>query len=303
MQSARKEKVGYLGAATPDSHDTTTFGYMAAEKHFASHLDEVEFVSFPSHPAICEAVGKKKIRFGVVAAENVADGIVHEVVQTLEEANRHYGVHIAAEVVQPIEMLYLGKCADIVLPVRLLSKDVALRQCKRFVESLHARGVVTEYTTSTGDAARLASQDATIACLASSRAEQEYGLERIGGSGNVADSPNNMTRFWVLNKEYGDRSGQDKSCFLINLQQNQPGALCRALEYFARHGCNLLIVYPIPIPGKPWEYTFLVEFEGHIDDEAIDSSWQELHNSGLCLSGPTFLGSYPSVASNIHVLA
>ncbi|OIO50015.1 MAG: hypothetical protein AUJ34_00080 [Parcubacteria group bacterium CG1_02_41_12] len=301
MNTAEKIKVGYLGATTESGPDTTTFGYIAAEKHFVDQRDDVEFVNLSSHRSICEAVGKKTIRFGVVAIENVIDGMVNETVRALEEAHGHYGAQIAGETVVPIELFFLSKDGN--TRPNVVSHEKALGQCSRFVSHLKENGTMVETRNSTGEAAYAASQNSELACIASSRAEEVYNLKRIGDTGNIVDNLNSMTRFWILNKEYGDQSGHDKSCFLVNLEQARVGAFHDTLECFAEHGCNLLIAYPISIPGKLWEYTFLLEYEGHINDEKMEGAWQELRNSGLCLNPPTFLGSYPSVTSNIYVPA
>lgn len=309
MQRDQKQKVGYLGVTPKNGPpDTTTFGYMAAEKYFADQNDAVEFVNRPSHEAICKAVGRKEIWAGVVAVENVIHGMVNETVRAVEEVHGHYGVQIAGEVVLPIELFYMGQDANLE-PKRVLSHNVAVSQCSRFTTELSKKGLVVETIQadgktpiSTGEAALEASQNGELACIASRRAEEVYGLQRIGNTGNIVDNPNSMTRFWVISKDHGDPTGHDKSCFLINLEQVFVGALYQTLGCFAMHGCNLLVAYPISIPGKLWEYTFLLEFEGHINDDRIDGAWQDLRRSGLCLN-PIFLGSYSSVTTNITVPA
>ncbi|KKW22655.1 MAG: hypothetical protein UY88_C0015G0012 [Parcubacteria group bacterium GW2011_GWA1_54_88] len=58
---------------------------------------------------------------------------------------------------------------------------------------------------------------------------------------------------------------------------------------------NLLCVYPLPIIDRPWEYNFLLEFSGHIDDPEIHEDLENFMYSGLSLMPARFLGSYPSV--------
>ena len=40
-----KKRIGYLSPKTTLGPDKTTFGYMAAEKHFSVQRDEVEFIN------------------------------------------------------------------------------------------------------------------------------------------------------------------------------------------------------------------------------------------------------------------
>jgi chorismate mutase/prephenate dehydratase len=63
------------------------------------------------------------------------------------------------------------------------------------------------------------------------------------------------------------------------------------LEPFAKHGVNLTAVQSRPMKGKPWEYLFFVDLEGHLEDasmqRALDDAAQFAHSHKL-------LGSYPA---------
>jgi len=98
-------KVGYLGP------NMSTFGYMAAEKFFLKTKEErkVEFVPYKTHEDVCLAVGKKEVNYGVVAIENVIDGVVTETIRAVEDVDGHLGLKVWAEVVVPIELFYLRK--------------------------------------------------------------------------------------------------------------------------------------------------------------------------------------------------
>ncbi|MFH1392407.1 MAG: prephenate dehydratase domain-containing protein [bacterium] len=279
------EKAGYLGP------DNVTFGYIAAEKYFKGQT--IEFVPYDSHYQICEAVGKGQVECGIVAIENVLDGPVTETIHAVEHIFRKYGIHIFAEIELPIELFYLRKVSEDSCPVKVLSHAVALRQCREFVASLQNQGIVVEIRNSTGEAAKEASVNPEYAVIASSKAESVYGLERLIDK-SVTDNDCNFTRFWVLGKHLANKTGQDKTCILINLDQAVSGVLCKALQCFSNNNINLLIIFPNPIKGRKWEYTFLLEFAGHIFDKGMEKAYEELNKSGLCPGGPLVLGSYPS---------
>lgn len=299
-------KVGYLGPDTAKGPDKNTFGYAAAQQYFAGR-DDIEFLNFRSHEAICEAFTQKKIHYGVVAIENVVGGVVAESVRAIKDSRGRSNVCICGEVVLPIELYCLRKAGEHDSRAKtVLSHPMALAQCDYFVQTLRSEGLQVLPTDSTGDAAHRASENPDYLAIASVFAEKEYGLHREDPR-NVVDNKKSMTRFWILGKDAADKTTRDKTTFLINLKQESAGALWRALGCFmaeeADNGLfhmkgddkrpNLLIVYPVPIDGKRWEYEFLLEFSGHISDPAIQEGERALANSGLSWGPPMFLGSYP----------
>lgn len=289
MSRLKKDKVGYLGP------EASTFGYVAAEQFFDA--DKVELTPFKTHREICNAVGKKAVKYGVVAIENVINSVVPETALACEDAAEHYGLAVCGEVLVPIELFYMRRPGEEKIE-KVLSHTAAFNQCQEKVVQLRTQGIITENRDSTGEAAKEASESPGIAAIASSRAETLYGLERIEKD-SVADNKKNVTRFWVLGKEHADKTGSDKTCFLLNLQQSQEGSLWIALGFFAERKINLLLIYPIPIPGKFWEYTFLVEYAGHIEDPKMDEAWRELKKAGLYTIPARFFGSYPNATSQL----
>jgi len=80
----------------------------------------------------------------------------------------------------------------------------------------------------------------------------------------------------------------------VNLNQDVPGGICGTLEPFSSRGINLLLIAPIPIHGRKWEYSFLVEFDGSFTDPKMQEAYDELCESGVAMGGPLLLGSYPA---------
>lgn len=289
-------KIGYLGP------NESTFGYLAAEKFFAQIKkmggleDDPEFVPYKNHDEVCYAVGSKEVKYGVIAVENVIDGIVAETIRAIDGTDGQFGLKVCAEVVVPIELFFMKKGDDSVLPKKLISHVVALRQCSHFVSKMQADGVAIELRDSTGAAAQEASTDSDIAVIASNNAAKLYNMQIINKE-SVTDYKNSLTRFWVIGKEHANKTGKDKTCFLVNLEQSVPGSLWKALGVFAERNINLLLIYPCPIPGKHWEYTFLIELRGYVTDQVIMEAWSEFRKLGLSLNPPRFIGSYPDVIS------
>ena len=55
-----------------------------------------------------------------------------------------------------------------------------------------------------------------------------------------------------------------------------------------------MLIAPIPIHGRKWEYSFLVEFDGSFTDPKMQEAYDELCESGVAMGGPLLLGSYPA---------
>jgi chorismate mutase/prephenate dehydratase len=72
--------------------------------------------------------------------------------------------------------------------------------------------------------------------------------------------------------------------------KDSAGALYKALKPFAENGVNLTKIESRPCKGKPWEYIFFVDLEGHHTDDKLAAAL-ELFREGC--SDLKLLGSYP----------
>ena len=281
-------KVGYLGPGK------ATFGFMAAEKFFTGKR-HVEVVLFPKHTEICRAAGEGKIAFGIVAAENVIEGMVTETIYALDGLNRSNHLLVSGEVEIPIELFLFRKVNDGTTPTKIFGQIVAQRQCSEKMAAFQKANndIPIETVTSNSKAAELASNDPSCVAISTSKAEQEYGLVRME-PGSITNNPNNFTRFWIIGTKRAKQSNRDKTCLLVNLDQPVPGGIAKTLTPFASRGINLLLIAPIPIPGKRWEYTFMMEFAGSFSDPNMKGAYEELRASGVTMDAPLVLGSYPA---------
>lgn len=280
-------KVGYLG------RDASTFGYMAMQRYFHDRGIKIKPKGCGSHAEVCELVGRMHADLGIVAIENVLDGIVPDSARAVAKVNSYLGLKIQGEIVLPIRLYVASKTGKLTDIKKVISHQSALGQCSFYISKLESSGVVIEARNSTGAAAEETSLDHSLAALVSAEAAEECGLQMVHQSA-VTNHESSATRFWILGKSHAPRTGDDKTCFLINLDQSQPGALFKALGVFAQENINLLLMYPISIFGKQWEYSFLIEVSGHINDDPIDRAWQEFNNLGISFHPMRFLGSYPN---------
>jgi prephenate dehydratase len=61
------------------------------------------------------------------------------------------------------------------------------------------------------------------------------------------------------------------------------------LEEFAKRHINLTKLESRPTKETPWEYNFYVDFEGHLDDESINTTMRSIQGKTSFLK---ILGSY-----------
>lgn len=295
----RKIKVGYLGPGT------NTFGYQALQKFFADKgIKHIEAVPYKGHKGICLAVGNMDVEYGVVGIENVIDGVVLETLRSVESVDSHLGLKIWGEVILPIELFCMSKSGDALHVKRLISHEKALGQCSKLVSRFRENGVVVQAEESTGRSAEIASNEWDVAALASKSALKGFGLKLIQEE-PATDYKNSATRFWILGKKHAqlkegdteDRSVRYKTCFLANLEQTVSGVLHKTLGVFADNGISVLIIYPSPILGKKWEYTFVLEVSGHVSEPRMINAWEDFRKLGISLVPLRFLGSYPDTTS------
>ncbi|MBU4274488.1 hypothetical protein KKE19_01600 [Patescibacteria group bacterium] len=297
------DEVGYLGPGT------VSWGYIAAEKYFNGQ--DVKFTTLKTHPDICKAVAEEKISLGVVAVENVLDGVISETVRAVKELHED-GIRICGEIEIPIRhFLFRNPNNDGAVKI-VASHQSAIRQCSRVMGQLRQLGITTQAVDTTAAAAELSSKNPEYLAICSDKAEGEFGLVRtikIGQTSlknpwerperflvsedHIGDNYCNFTRFWVVGTKKTTSTGKDKTCFLVGLDQSVSGGLCKVLRCFAERKLNLLIVLPIPIFGRKWEYNFLLEYSGHIRDQVMQDAYEELKGCGACIDGPTVFGSYP----------
>ena len=95
------------------------------------------------------------------------------------------------------------------------------------------------------------------AAIASEQAAKTYGLSII--KKNIETNKLNFTRFLVLKKDKpGKIEGANKTSLHFELI-HEVGSLAKVLSLFNDNGINLSKIQSIPIMGKPFEFTFIVD--------------------------------------------
>ncbi len=269
---ARPPKVAFLGPLH-------SFSHLACEEHFGTFVEALPQRTI--HDVFRE-VERENADFGIVPAENVAEGPVGDTLDALLQTP----LKIVAEVLLEVNMCLLSKASSLQQIRRVYSREIALAQCKQWLQT-HLPYAEQIPVASTSEGAERAANDPEGAAIGPRRAADAYGLQVLAE--RIQDVPMNLTRFWVLGRRMPAPSGVDKTSIAFSVP-HRPGTLYQALGAFYRHRINLTMIASRPARHAPWEYVFFADFQGHINDEPVQAALSELAKECLFLK---VLGSYP----------
>jgi len=257
-----------------------TFTHQAARERFG---DAASYHASRTIAEIFDDVERGRVQFGVVPVENSTDGAVNVTLDRLV----HTELQICGELTLEIAQHLLSRAADLGEIKRVLSHPQGLGQCRAWLAE-HLPEVAQEETASTAGAAELAAADPRVAAIASELAGRLYGVPILRR--RIEDNRHNATRFLVLGRRASGPSGRDKTSIVFAMP-NQPGALYRILEPFARSGLNLTKIESRPAKRMPWEFVMFVDFEGHRNTPVVAAALSEAAERTVYLK---VLGSYPA---------
>ncbi len=269
----RPLRIAYLG---PEG----TFAHEAARRFFGA---SAALVAVSPIAEIFAAVERGDVEHGVAPVENTTQGVVTETFDTLATTQ----VALCGEMLLRVSYQLLSRSGRLDEVKRVASHPQGLAQCRLWLDR-HLPGAERAEAASTASAARLAADDSAVAAVASAVAGETYGL--TPAAREIEDRRDNTTRFLLLGREPAARSGQDLTSTVFTVRKTQPGALHGLLAPFARHGVNLTSIQSRPMPGKPFEYLFFLDLEGHRDDAAVVAA---LGEAAASAHSHRVLGSFP----------
>ncbi len=121
------------------------------------------------------------------------------------------------------------------------------------------------------------SNDKSKAAIASNLSAEIYKLQVI--EKNIQDNKENFTRFLLLGKDIIQPENDKKlyiTSFVFKLK-SKPAALYSSLQGMAINGVNMIKLQSFPEKNSFTSYFFLCEVEGHIDDQKIKNSLEDLN--------------------------
>jgi chorismate mutase/prephenate dehydratase len=267
-------RVAYLGPAGTFSHlaARTLFGYAPA------------YVEEATIEGVFDAVARGRANYGVVPLENSSEGSVASAIDALIGD----GCLIRREVVIAIEHCLMGRMPGLSHVERVYSHPQALGQCRAWLARALPDAQLV-YTASTSAAAQQAVLDPGGAAIGSALASELYGLPILAE--RIQDYANNQTRFVMIGSEPAKPTGSDKTTLAFSITDDRRrGSLRRTLSSFDKNGVNLTRIESRPSRVEPWRYVFVVDVEGHIEEEHVARALTALREKCEWVK---VLGSYP----------
>ena len=187
-----------------------------------------------------------------------------------------YRLNIYSEYFQKIEHNLLAIPGTKISEIKnVYSHSQALSQCSNFIK---INNFIEHVRADTAGSAKMVSKnkDKKDAAIASTLSAKTYGLEII--KKNIENEKGNLTRFLIMGKHISQPEfGKKKyiTSFLFKLK-SKPAALYQSLGGFAINGVNLTKLQSYPEKNSFNSYFFLCDLDGHIDDEKVKKSLEEL---------------------------
>ncbi len=262
-----------------------THGAYSEEAVHRQFGDDVTTLPCNDFADIFEAIRRGRATHGMLPVENALTGTIASAYELLTE----HDFRVQAEVLLPIEHHLLapeGTTLEVIQRVK--SHPQALAQC---ADTLQRRGweAVAAYDTAGAAQDLAAKPEPNTAVLASALAGKRYGLKTL--EVNMEDEPGqNSTRFFAIGVEDAQRRDPSKTS-LVFAVRHKPRALYDCLGAFALRNINLTKIESRPMRGRPWQYWFLLDFEGHWRDPGAEAALVDLLRQASMVK---MLGSYPA---------
>ena len=256
-------------------------------------LAECELVPLASMSEVPRAVESGEVDLGFVPIENSIEGTVTETLDTLVFDT---DLLIQREVVLGIRLNLLAPPGVALGDIsRVVSYPVAASQCRGFLtRTLPGAEVVA--ANSTSEAARRLGDERppATAAIGTALAAKLYGLEVLAV--DIEDHPENATRFVLLaHSGIPAPTGHDKTSIVCFQHTDRPGSLHGILSNFSARNINLTKLESRPTKRGLGKYCFIIDLEGHVDDEVVADCLHDLYAELLTVK---FLGSYPAAGEH-----
>lgn len=288
------------------SNDMTTVAFLGpsgtfTEEALRSQVDlaSISAVPYPSFPEVLDAVEAEAAHYGFVAIENSIEGTVPV---TMDQLIFERELFIVREAVLPVTQNLLAMPGARLEDLKaVVSFPHATGQCQGWLRT-NLPGAETVPASSTAEAVRQVAEahDRGVAAVGTALAASLYGLEVLAKG--IEDHPDNATRFVLVGRpERGipAPTGHDKTTIVCFQFANHPGSLHSILGQFAARDLNLVKVESRPTKKGLGDYCFVMDLEGHIDDEIVADCLRNLHAE---LPRVKFLGSYPAAGSHAEAI-
>ena len=274
------EKLDYKNARSVFQGTEGAYSQLALKEYFGNHTDSWHVDTWRD---AMEAIKNGEADYAVLPIENSSAGIVSENYDLMVE----YDNCIVGEQIIRIDHALLAlkdaKMEDI---TDIYSHPQALMQCSRYLDA--HREWEKHSCKNTAMASQKVKEDGKIhkAAIASKLNAKIYGLHVLEQA--IQDNKDNYTRFIIVTgqKIFEKNAKKISICFEI---PHESGSLYHKLSHFIYNGLNMNKIESRPVQGKAWEYRFFVDFDGNLNDAAVQNALRGLKEETIRLK---ILGNY-----------
>lgn len=276
--SADTIKVSYQGTDGAYSH-------LAIQRHFGDRFSNVESYGYDTFLGAAKAVTEGVVDMACLPIENTTAGSINDTYDILGEAKLHI---VGEEILKIVHCLLTVEDVGVSQIRRILSHPQAIAQCTHFLAELPRCKVESYLDTAISARKVLEDGDLSQAAIAGAHAAEHYGLKVIAH--DIANQKNNFTRFVIVSPKPVSVDLQipcKTSLYMVT--SNDEGSLIECLNVLHTHGINMSKLESRPRLNEPWKYSFYIDIEGNIEDDAIKKALTELREKSAEL---VVLGSY-----------
>lgn len=274
------DKLDYRNARIVFQGTEGAYSQLALKEYFGADTDGYHVETWRD---AMEAIQGGTADYAVLPIENSSAGIVSENYDLLIE----YDNCIVGEQIISIEHALLGlpeaELSDI---TDVYSHPQALMQCGRYLEQ--HRNWEKHSLKNTAMSALKVKEDGKKykAAIASELTAEIYGLKVL--EQRIQNNQANATRFIIVTgkKVYTPDAGKISISFEI---PHESGSLYHMLSHFIYNGINMNRIESRPVQNRNWEYRFFVDFEGNLNDAAVQNALRGIQEEAISLK---ILGNY-----------
>jgi len=273
MIEAMKVNEGSLQSTNPRvafQGEPGAFSGEAARKLLGHAVDLIPCETFEKMFAMVESGSSD---YCLAPIENSLFGSVHQNYDLLLKHNLRIVGEISLRIVHNLIAAPETRIEDV---RRVYSHPVALGQCLRFLARRPEIQPVAAYDTAGIVKMIMESREDGAAAIASAAAAEVYGAQILVPG--IEDDQANFTRFLLLAREdrCADAPHEANKTSIVFSLENRTGSLYRAMAVFALRDIDLMKIESRPLIGRPWEYSFYLDFIGATDEPRVRNALAHL---------------------------
>lgn len=269
-------KVVFFGA--PGSYSE-----QAMEECFGSGVTSF---AAPTFHDVMSAVREGRADYGVLPIENTTTGGITDSYDLLVEFDNYIAAEHVLRVDQALLALPGAKLGDI---RTVYSHGQGILQSRKFLEE-HPWMRAVENGSTAGCAKKVAEEgELSQAAIASTRAAEKYGLCVLAEKINYEET--NATRFIIITNRKEHLAAADKVSICFSLP-HETGSLYNMLSNIIYNDLNMTRIESRPLIGRNFEYRFFVDFEGSMEQAAVQNTLACIRAEALEMK---ILGNYLTI--------